>query len=63
MKITGSEANKLAYIARFPQSNHSKLLVDALDGEAKEVATALVSGSPDASEEVNSVVKALQNAK
>jgi hypothetical protein len=60
MKITGSEANKLAYIARFPASQHSKALRDALDGDAKQVAEALVSGSSNGSPELDSVVEALK---
>lgn len=60
MKITGSDANKLAYIARFPASEHSKALRNALEGDAKEVAEALVSGSSGGSPELNSVVEALK---
>lgn len=60
MKITGAEANKLGFIARYPDSEHSRALRDALEGEAKEVAEALVSGTLSGSEEVNSVVEALK---
>lgn len=63
MKVTGSEANKLAYIARFPASEHSRALQATLKGDAKEVADALVSGGAGGSAKLNSVVKALKGPK
>jgi hypothetical protein len=59
MKITGAEANKLLHIARFPQSKHSRDLAEALDGDAKEVATAIVSGDAGGSDDVRDVVAKL----
>jgi len=47
MMFTGSEANKLLYIARFPNNPHSRKLLSALDGEAREVALIITGKKPN----------------
>lgn len=40
-KLTGREAGKLFYIARYPNNHHSQKLLGTLDGEALEIALIL----------------------
>lgn len=57
--FTGSEATRLAFLARFPKSEYVDEVIEELDGRAKEVALALV-GINCLTEETKTAVESLQ---